>query len=205
MECRPKLVSFSRAKLLQLYSVAPPTAAVVDIVRRFRQRAVCCLRCFHGNARINRPTNRYDNTVFVSCYRGRRSGRYRPPPTPLLPPPRVRVRRDRHTVPQGQRARFGSLNIASARSMIYSRYAMNTTSTFCSSLKRGTTPTQSACVDCGPTASTLSTERARVPTSRVCQPTTAVSLLLLCQLSVWLPSTSASRQARSKFSACESL
>ena len=114
MEHRPRHLLFSRDALLQLYTTAPPAAAVADAVREHGLRAVCCLRRLHGNGRIGRPSSIADTTVFVSCYRGCRSGCYRRPPilksSTLSPSPAGSYR---HNKRRECSMNFGSLNIRS--------------------------------------------------------------------------------------------
>ena len=108
----PRHLSFSRDALLQLYTTAPPAAAAVNAVRRLGLRAVCCLRRLHGNGRIGRPSSSADTTAFVSCYRGCRSGRYRPPSVPKSSSPSPsHAGSDRHSKHRECNMNFGSLNV----------------------------------------------------------------------------------------------
>ena len=96
--------SYGRDELLLLYTTARPSAAVADCVRALGLNDVCCLRCLDNRARINPPSS---VDVFVGSYRGRRSGRYRPPP------PSTRPRADRHFEWQVKTITFGCLNTCS--------------------------------------------------------------------------------------------
>lgn len=101
------LAAYTRDQLFQLHCSAQPVSAAVDRVRSLGLRATRCQRCRLANdAWINPPSCRR-NSPFVCRYRGRRSGRYRPPPsTPSK-------RSDRHSQPQGKLLNFGALNIRS--------------------------------------------------------------------------------------------
>ena len=118
-------LAYSRDELLQLYSTAPPTAAVVACIRPLGLRAVCCMRrCLQSGLRITRPSFTTRDSVFICRYRGCRSGRFRPPPSPqpllstLPPSPPSRACSDRHSRPQGKLLNFGCLNIRSLQDKV---------------------------------------------------------------------------------------
>lgn len=105
MECI--LAAYTRGQLFQLHCSTQPVSSAVDRVRALGLRAARCQHCRHANdAWINPPSCRR-NSPFVCRYRGRRSGRYRPPPSSSS------IRSDRHSQPQGKLLNFGALNIRS--------------------------------------------------------------------------------------------
>jgi len=111
-------IAYMRDQLLQLYNPCTPAAAtVVNRIRRLDLYAVCHLRRLCRRACIARlpcagsPVLDY---VFLSRYRGSRSGRIQPSsPLPRLPSTPSYDHSDRHSVSHGRNLVFGCLNICS--------------------------------------------------------------------------------------------
>ena len=108
-------LQYSRLDLLQQYHTTRPSPAVIDSVRHLGLQATCGLRTVRGGVNQLTPRSlRGSDQLFVGCYRGCRSGRYRPPPPSsgqVQSNETLRSHVDRHHQPSGKQLNVGFINI----------------------------------------------------------------------------------------------